>query len=200
MGLFSKKLSLDEILNAIDELPEEDKAKVKAKMEDLYKAEDEREIDKIEEGKTDNEEVKDEKSDEVKEETEEIGKDVDEVKSEVTDGESAAETEEKAEETETEPAEETTEEPAEETTEALETEELNGVEEENKEDVMSGLADRVSAIEATLEELTALKDKMEEFTRKQAEKFGYKGGIPGSKKDYGDMSADELAKELRTEI
>ena len=46
MALFGKKLSLDEILKGIDELPAEDKEKVRTKMQDLDKAEDEREIAK----------------------------------------------------------------------------------------------------------------------------------------------------------
>ena len=186
MALFSKKLSLDDILKGIDGLTDEEKAQVKAKMEDVYKAEDEREIDKIEENKTDDAEVKDEKSEEVKDESEEIGKDVDEVESEVTDGEAVAETEEKAEETEETPTEET--------------EELNAVEEENKEDVMEALTARVSELEAKLAEFDALREQMEEYTKKQAEKFGYKGGMPSTKKEYGDMTADELAKELKSEI
>lgn len=80
-------VTLEEILKGIDELPEEEKTKVKSKMDDLYKAEDEREIDKIEESKTDNPETADDKAEEVKEESKEIGKDVDEVKDEVETGE-----------------------------------------------------------------------------------------------------------------
>ena len=178
MSLFNKKLSLDDILKGIDELSDEEKAKVKAKMEDVDKAEDEREIDKIEEDKGENAELKDEKADEVKEESEEIGKDVDEVKSEVADGEDVAQTEEKADEA----VDKENSDKLEEYKMAEETEELNGVEEENKEDAMSGLADRVSELEAKIEELIALKDKMEEYTRKQADKFGYKGGLPAARK------------------
>lgn len=174
MALFGKKLSLDEILKGIESLSDEEKAQVKAKMEDIDKAEDEREIDKVEEEKADNEEVKDEKAEEVKEESKEIGKDVDEV-------------------------EEKTEEPVEEVKEDEQTEELDKAEEENKEDVMGDLAARVSEIEKRLEYLDDLKDKMEEYTRKQAETFGYKGGT-SNKKEYGDMTADELAKELKSEI
>ena len=68
-----KKLTLDEILKGVDQLTPEEQEKVKAKMEDLYKAEDEREIDKVEEEKADSNEVKDEKKEEVSEENEEIG-------------------------------------------------------------------------------------------------------------------------------
>ena len=86
MGLFNKtpkKLTLDEILEGIKYLSDDEKEKVKAKMDDLYKAEDEREIDKIEEDKAEDTEVKDEKTEEVQEESEEIGKDVDEVEDEI---------------------------------------------------------------------------------------------------------------------
>lgn len=93
-----KKLSLDEILKGVDELTPEEQEKVKAKMDDLYKAEDEREIDKIEEEKSEDSEVKDEKKEEVSEESEEIGKDVDEVENDVETNEDAIEeTEEKVE-------------------------------------------------------------------------------------------------------
>lgn len=101
MSIFKKKLTLDDILKGIDDLPEEEKAKVHAKMQDLYKAEDEREIDKIEEEKADTDTDADEKAEEVDEESEEIGKDVDEVEEEVKDDE-AEETTEEAEEPEIE--------------------------------------------------------------------------------------------------
>lgn len=80
-------MTLDEILKGIDDLPDEEKVKIKAKMDDLYKAEDEREIDKIEEDKSEDSEKKDEKSGEVDEESKEIGKDVDEVEKEVRNDE-----------------------------------------------------------------------------------------------------------------
>lgn len=85
-------MTLDEILKGIDELPEEERAKVKDKMDDLYKAEDEREIDKIEEERAEDPEKEEEKKEEKDEESEEIAKDVDEVKEEVkTDEESKSE-------------------------------------------------------------------------------------------------------------
>ena len=99
----AKKLTLDEILKGIENLSDTDKAKIKEKMDDLYKAEDEREIDKIEEEKSDNAETADEKKEEVAEESEEIGKDVDEV--EKTAEEDEAEEAEATEEDETEATE-----------------------------------------------------------------------------------------------
>lgn len=97
MAIFGKKkLTLDEILEGVKNLSEDEKKALGEKMEDLYKAEDEREIDKIEEEKSDSEEVKDEKAEEVSEESEEIGKDVDEVEDEAeTSKEAAEETAEK---------------------------------------------------------------------------------------------------------
>ena len=93
-----KKLTLDEILKGVDELTPEEQKKVKAKMEDLYKAEDEREIDKTEEEKSDDEEVKDEKAAEVSEESSEIGKDVDEVEEVIESNEDTKEEVEEHEE------------------------------------------------------------------------------------------------------
>ena len=103
--MFGKKRTLDDILKDIDELSEEEKAKVKAKMDDLYKAEDEREIDKIEENKAEDTETEDEKAEEVKEESEEIGKDVNETEEEVEKDEASEEGREEAPAAETDPTE-----------------------------------------------------------------------------------------------
>lgn len=59
--------------------------KIKDKTEDIDKAEDEREIDKIERDKTETPEKRDEKAEEVREETHEIGKEVDELKGDKTE-------------------------------------------------------------------------------------------------------------------
>ena len=84
-------MTLDEILKGIDELPEEDRAKVKDKMDDLYKAEDEREIDKIEEERAEDPETEEDKEEEKEEESEEIAKDVDEVEETAEDAEHSEE-------------------------------------------------------------------------------------------------------------
>ena len=103
MSLFKKKPTLDEILSGIDQLSDKDKEKVYAKMQDLYKAEDEGEVDEIEEDKASDPETEDEKREEGAEESEEIGEDVDEVEEEVedhsdVDGEEKADEAEEAEE------------------------------------------------------------------------------------------------------
>lgn len=138
--MFGKKRTLDEILKDIANLSDEDKAKIKDKMEDLYKAEDEREVDKIEEDKAENPETESEKKDEVKEESGEIGKDVDETEDEV----------EKDEKEESEPTEEPDEEEA---TKEI-NEENSEVDEEPQEDntdKLGEILDRLSKIEAAIE-------------------------------------------------
>lgn len=86
MALFDRKSAADKVIELFDKLSDEDKEVVKShfgeKVEDVEKAEDEREIDKVEEEKADNEEVKEEKAEEVAEESEEIGKDVEEAEGE----------------------------------------------------------------------------------------------------------------------
>lgn len=72
---------VEEFENKVEETPvEEVKEPVEEKVEDIEKAEDEREIDKIEEEKAEEPEKEEEKKEEVKEESEEIGKEVDELK------------------------------------------------------------------------------------------------------------------------
>lgn len=135
--MFGKKRTLDDILKDIDELSEEEKAKVKEKMDDLYKAEDEREIDKVEENKAENAETEDEKAEEVKEESKEIGKDVDETEKEVEKDEASEEGSEKAPAAETESTE---------TAEA--TEDTEKTEGEAVPEWAKALSDRIAKIEA----------------------------------------------------
>ena len=191
MSIFGKKkLSLDEILKGIEELSPEEKEKVKDKMQDLYKAEDEREIDKIEEEKTDDPEVKEEKAEEVTEEGEEIGKNVDEVKSEVEGDETTAQPEEQAEETETTEEGETV--PTDTPPDTMQDKKAG----ENAEVSLSAVMERITGIEEKLAEFGELKQLMEEFTTKQAKEYGYTGAIPGAKKDMRDMSSKELKEGI----
>lgn len=138
--MFGKKRTLDEILKDIANLSDEDKAKIKDKMEDLYKAEDEREVDKIEEDKAENPETKSEKKEEVEEESEEIGKDVDETEEEVEEDE-----EEESEPTEEPDEEEDTEETDEENLE------VDEKPQEDNTDKLGEILDRLSKIEAAIE-------------------------------------------------
>lgn len=76
----------DEVSKVDEEVKQDEGVEeVKATEEDINKAEDEREIDKIEEEKADNSEKRDEKAEEVNEESEEIGKKVDDLKSKYED-------------------------------------------------------------------------------------------------------------------
>ena len=138
--MFGKKRTLDEILKDIANLSDEDKAKIKDKMDDLYKAEDEREVDKIEEDKAENPETKSEKKEEVEEESEEIGKDVDETEDEVEEDE-----EEESEPTEETDEEEATDEPDEENSE------VDEEPQEDNTDKLGEILDRLSKIEAAIE-------------------------------------------------
>ena len=178
MALFKKKRTLDEILEDVKNLSPEEAKELHEKMGDLYKAEDEREIDKIEEDKADTDEVKDEKSDEVNEESEEIGKDVDEIKEDVaTDEEGTAEVSDTHEIPENDP--------------------VTPVEEDNTAELIKTLTDRVNGLEALVSELHELKERMDEYVSKQKESFGYKSeGGNGARKIYDDMSADELKHHL----
>ena len=177
MGLFNKtqkKLTLDEILEGINNLSDEDKAKVKDKMQDLYKAEDEREIDKIEEDKAEDAETKDEKGEEVTEESEEIGKDVDEVEDEVeTDEVETDETpvEDVAPEVADEPEEEVVEEP--EVTEDFDKEDVARHEAEEK-DTMDALMKRFQTLEEEHAELAKKYDELYSLLedRENNAKFG----------------------------
>ena len=159
-------------MKAIDNLPDEDKVKISEKMKDLYKAGAERGIENTEFEKSDAKEPADEKE-EVKEESEEIGKDVDEIE-DIAD--------EKTDE------EKTPDEGVFEEKESARDE----MAEENRDKVIHELTDKVNEIEKSLKELLSLRDAMEEFTKKQAESFGYKGDILGVKKDVKDMSLEEL--------
>ena len=199
MALFDKKgkkLSLDEILKGIEYLSDDEKAKVKAKMEDLYKAEDEREIDKIEEDKADDKDVAEDKAEDVKAESEEIGKDVDTVEKEVEEHEDHEE-------------KETVEEEAEEHAEGEDVDakvEVEPIEEfadgkaDEQEDVGERLVARVAELEKFVEELAPLVELMKDYTEKQAKKFGYEGKVPGLKKGFDEMTTEELSKSIRSEI
>lgn len=83
-----------DLTKMLESLSEEEKKELKAKLDDLYKAEDEREIDKIEEEKADNSDEIDEKKEEVEEESEEVAKDVDEIEEKIEDDKDDAKSEE----------------------------------------------------------------------------------------------------------
>ena len=139
--IFKKeKKQMADVDKMLEGLSDEEKKELKAKLQDLYKAEDEREIDKVEEEKADDTDVAEEKREEVKEESEEIGKDVDETEDEVEEDE-----EEESEPTEETDEEEDTDEPDEENSEADEEPQ------EDNTDKLGEILDRLSKIEAAIE-------------------------------------------------
>lgn len=174
MSIFNKKRTLDEILKDIDALSPEDKEKVHAKMQDLYKAEDEREIDKIEEDKTDSPEVADEKGEEVKDESEVIGKDVDTIEDTVEEDAGKGVEGEEAPAPDAEPEKK-----------------------DRYAEVIQGITDRLGALEGVIAELQELKNKMDEYVKKQEDAFGYKSDARADgDKSMDDMSAAELKHKI----
>ena len=180
MALFSKKLSLDEILKAIEGLSDEEKAQVKAKMEEDAPTKETPEVDNAQEP-SDNE-VTEQGAEEGQEPVNEVEP------SETSTEEPTGELEE--------PTKQPAETPNPEGEIQPETKELNGLEQDNKDEVISGLTDRISALEEKLAQFDELKALMEQFTKKQADSFGYKGAIPGAKKDIHEMSASELKEKM----
>lgn len=67
---------------------------------------------------------------------------------------------------------------------------------DNRDDIIAQLTDRVASLEQALKEFGELKEKMEDYTRKQAESFGLKGQAVGGNKDFADMTADELKSAI----
>jgi hypothetical protein len=63
---------------------------------------------------------------------------------------------------------------------------------DNRDAIIHQLSDRVNELSEQIKGLLDLKTLMEEYTTKQADNFGYKGNVLGAKKDYKDMSIDEL--------
>lgn len=123
----------------------------------------------------------------------------------------AEETEESAEEPATPAAEETEDAPTEETpsedtpVEGAPTEDAPAEDatpdpdpqaQDNFAEVLEGFGARLSAIEESIKGLEELKEQMQNYTQAQADKFGYNGTIPGGKKDYGEMSAEEMKTKI----
>ena len=188
MALFEKKpkkLTLDEILSGIDNLSEDEKEKVHAKMQDLYKAEDEREIDKIEEDKAETETEADKKGEEVNEESEEIGKDVDEVETDVEndEGETVKEKPETEEETELE-------ETKEEADDAEEKIEGHLTEDVEKDKAMDALFARFNALEEEHAELSKKYDALYSMLEDR-EKNGKFGLTPETPEETDETSGNK---------
>lgn len=78
MALFERKSPYAKLVEDYHKLSPEDREKFHAEILDVKKAEDEREIDKVEAEKAESPEKEDAKREEVKEESKEIGKEINE--------------------------------------------------------------------------------------------------------------------------
>lgn len=67
---------------------------------------------------------------------------------------------------------------------------------ENLAEIVQGFGQRLSALEAEIQGFAALKERMEDYTRKQEAQFGYKPGVDSTSEDIQSMSADELRKKI----
>lgn len=175
MGLFSKKkISLEEILEGIKTLSEEEKAQALAAMQEKKPALTE-EVEDVKEETAEGENVE--------------GKEVEEAK----EGEAVEETETVEEAAATEEVEQPEAQMEEAETTLAETESATDeMANDNRDEIIHQLTDKVNEISEQIKGLLELKSLMEEYTGKQAESFGYKGNVLGAKKDYKDMSAEEL--------
>ena len=181
MGLFGKKkLSLDEILEGINNLSEEEKAKALAAMQG-------------------NAEPKNEEVEERVEDAEVETTEGEEVEGEQVESEAAEEVEEPTETAvEPTPEEGEVEEAADPQTEEADVTLAEGesatdeMANDNRDAIIHQLTDKVNELSEQIKGLLELKTLMEEYTGKQAESFGYKGNVLGAKKDFKDMSTEEL--------
>lgn len=181
MALFGKKkLSLEEILEGIKTLSDEEKAKAVAAMQG------EKEPEPVET----EEPVEDAGVETPNGESEEVTNEVEETETAETVEEPASEP--VAEEVATE---EPTDGATEESADVVLPEDQSATDEmakDNRDQIIHELTDKVNKLSEQVKGLLELKTLMEEYTGKQAEAFGFKGNVLGAKKDYKDMSTEEL--------
>ena len=183
MALFKK--TVDDIVKYISKLSEEEKAELQEKLKSP--ATEESAVEGVEET-TDTDVETEDKGEEVTEsEGEEVGdeKVTEEVTEEIPEGQ--------------EEVGEVTEETSDDAVALDETESARDeMAEDNRDEIIHGLTDKVNELEEQVKSLLELKSLMEEYTKKQADNFGYKGNLLGARKDLKDMSADELkARQMK---
>lgn len=185
MALFKK--TVDDIVKYISKLSEEEKAELEEKLKSP--APEENAVKEVEETETADVKTED-KSEEITEsegEGEEVGDETDteEVTEEIPEGQ--------------EEVGEVTEETYDDAVALDETESARDeMAENNRDKIIHGLTDKVNELEEQVKSLLELKSLMEEYTQKQADSFGYKGNLLGARKDFKDMSADELkARQMK---
>lgn len=184
MALFKKKEEkspFETIMEAYNSLSDEDKDKVRATLQDVEKAEDEREVDKIEEDKAENIEDKDEKSEEVNEESEEIGEKIDEVEDEekADEGEKETDEDEKSEDVEEEPKED------------------DKVDYGKISELIDGLTARMDSYDEKMAELETLKETLENYNKEVEGRFGLTSKFEeGNSMDDREMSYYDYKKKI----
>ena len=187
MALFGKKkFTLEELLKGVQDLSTDEQAQ----FLDALKGMNEPKEGVKEESKE--ESFEEEKVEEPKETVEGVEEVDDNQETESVDAEEKPEQgEEVIEETEVEQTEGSENFPEEESA-------RDEMAEDNRDEIIHSLTDKVNAIEEELNELRELKRLMEEYTKKQADQFGYKGNLLGAKKDYSEMSTEELkARQMK---
>lgn len=97
--------------------------------------------------------------------------------------------EEPTEEAAEEPVEEKVEEPVEEVVE-------DATATDNKDEIIEGLTARIVELEKSVKEIEELKALMQDYTAKQADKFGYKGEVKGGAKPLQEYTATELKESI----
>ena len=186
MGLFSKKISLEEIKKAVADLSEEEKAELTALLNPEEEAtETETPAETVEET-----------TEEATEETETPAEETEEATAEETETETEAAPEAEAEPEAQPEAQPEAEAEADETTQ-------DDTAEENAAQIIESLTGRVNDLEAKLSDYSAqidslveLKAKLDEYEAKTADKFGYRqNGIADAGKDIRDMTTAELKEK-----
>ena len=177
MAIFSKKRTLEDILNDIDALSPEDKEKLKEHITPDAAASEESHAEP--EVTASAEEEAPAEAAETPEVTEENAEPVAEP---TEDAENGAEGEEI-----TEPTNEPT----------PEAEEVENKEADATAEILKGITDRLGALEGVIGELQELKTKMDEYVSKQKDSFGYHSDAGANgEKTMDEMSAAELKHKL----
>jgi hypothetical protein len=183
MALFKK--TVDDIVKYISKLSEEERAELEEKLK--KPATEESAVEEVEETETADVETEDKGEGVTESEGEEIGDETatEEVTEEIPEGQ--------------EKVGEVAEETADDAVALDETESARDeMAEDNRDDIIHGLTDKVNELAEQVKSLLELKSLMEEYTQKQADNFGYKGNLLGAKKDFKDMSAAELkARQMK---
>lgn len=188
MALFGKKLTpLEEIQKIYEKLSDEEKEAVKKA---LAGEETETETETEKETVTPGTESEEQTETETETKTEEVATEEPETETVPEEEPEATPEENNGTETEGETAPEVPEVP----------ETVSEEQADNRDEVIKGLTDRIIALEESLKSFDELKQTMEEYNAKNAEKFGYRGKSDTEKKSFQDMSTDELKERQKMAI